>query len=201
MNRRELNRAIFEGTARNVLWQPRLDTWIGHHAAHGTLPERFRGLDAGAIYDSLRCSLRYGEGCGAALEHFQDPDDMEVAEEQRGRNYITTLTIREGSLRTVHRDIWRGAELLNRRIEKYPVATAEDLRVLTGLVERQQFRPDHDAYAELVVTMGDRGEPTVMIGGSGFTELIKSYCGLAGTFYLLADHPYEVEVHLEACER
>jgi hypothetical protein len=45
MTRRELNLAIFEGTASTVLWQPRLETWIDHHLAKGTLPERYRGLD------------------------------------------------------------------------------------------------------------------------------------------------------------
>ena len=57
--RRELNLAIFEGTADGVLWQPRLETWIGHHMAKGTLPERYRHLDSLGIYDALRCSVRY----------------------------------------------------------------------------------------------------------------------------------------------
>ena len=41
----------------------------------------------------------------------------------------------------------------------------------------------------------------MFLSSSGFTELIKSWCGLEGTFYLLHDHPKEVEAHLEACDR
>jgi len=203
MTRRELNLAIFEGTANSVLWQPRLETWIGHHMAKGTLPERFRGLDVLGIYDALRCSVRYG-GSGyymGAIDHYEEPADATRHGEQQGDRYVSTITLPSGSLRTVERDIWRNGELVNRRIEKYPVSSAEDLGVLTELVERQQHRANPKQFSELATHMGERGEPTVGLSSSGFTDLIKSWSGLAGTFYLLADCPDEVEAYLEACDR
>ena len=49
--------------------------------------------------------------------------------------------------------------------------------------------------------MGHRAEPTQFLSSSGFTELIKAHCGLLETYYLLTDHPSEVEAYLEACDR
>ena len=52
-------------------------------------------------------------------------------ERQEGDRYITTLAPPSETIETVHHAIWRGDELLNRRIEKCPVSTPQDLRVIT----------------------------------------------------------------------
>jgi len=49
--------------------------------------------------------------------------------------------------------------------------------------------------------MGIRGEPTVFLNSSGFTDLIKTWTGLPGCYYLLMDAPDVVEAYLEACDR
>ena len=59
MTRKEMNIAIFEGTAEGILWQPRLETWISHHMEREKLPARFRGMNNLEIYDALGCSIRY----------------------------------------------------------------------------------------------------------------------------------------------
>jgi len=199
MTRKELNLAIFEGTADAVLWQPRLETWIGHHQAQGTLPARYKDLDYFGIYDALRCSVRYAAAVG--IEGYNDPNDLEVTEEQAGDQYIVTVRVPEGALRTMHQDVWVDGNLKNRRIHGFPVKTVEDVRVLTSLVERQQFRANVPAFQEAADRMGHRGEPTVFLSSSGFTELIKNHCGLLDTYYLLADHPAAIEAYLEACDR
>ena len=199
MTRRELNLAIYERRADRVLWQPRLETWIGHHAAKGTLPARFRGLDALGIYDALRCSIRYGATAG--IEGYEEPADVVRAEEQQGDRLICSVTTPRGTIRTVHREIRVGEEVVNRRIEHYPVTTPQELQVVTDLVERQQYRANRAAFQQAADRIGHRAEPTVFLNSSGFTELIKNWCGLADTFYLLADHPGAVEAYLEACDR
>ena len=199
MTRKELNLAIFEGTAQAVLWQPRLETWIGHHMEEGTMPDRFRGLDALAIYDALGCSVRYAASAG--LERCEDPADVERTEEQQGNHFIQTVTTPRGALRTIHRDIWSDGKLRNRRIEEYPVRDVADLQVLTDLTEREQFRANLHAFEGAAAKVGHRAEPTVFLSSSGFTELIKHGAGLQNTFYLLHDHPAAVEAYLEACDR
>jgi hypothetical protein len=198
MTRRELNLAIFQGTASSVLWQPRLETWIFHHQAHGTLPDRFKDLDYLGIYDALRCSVRYAASAG--LERFYSPE-VTRTERQEGEHFIVTLKTPKGELSTVHRDIWRDGELLNRRICGFPIKTVEDLEAATDLVERERFHANLEAFREAEQRVGQRGEPTLFLSSSGFTELIKTGAGLPNTIYLFHDHPSRVEAHLEACDR
>ncbi len=199
LTRRELNLATFEGTNDAVLWQPRLETWIHHHRHKGTLPERYRDLDYFGIYDALRCSVRYAASAG--LESYEDPADVVRAEEHDGRYYITTITTPSGTIRTVHQEVHENGEVVNRRICEYPVKTGGDLRVVTDLVEREQARANVEAFQQAADRVGHRAEPTVFFGGSGFTDLVKVWCGLEGTYYLLADDRAAVEEYLEACNR
>ena len=199
MTRRELNLAIFEGTASQVLWQPRLETWIQHHQHRGTLPDRYRDLDYFGIYDALRCSVRYAASAG--LEGYREPDDVTHAAEQQVSRLIETVTTPSGTLTTVHQDIWVNGELANRRIADYPVKTAQGMRVVIDLVEREQYRANVEAFRAAEGQVGHRAEPTVFFGGDGFTDLVKIWCGLEGTCYLLADEPAVVEEYIEACTR
>lgn len=199
MTRQELNLAIFEGTAEAVLWQPRLETWIAHHQENGTMPERYRDLDYLGLYDALRCSVRYAASAG--LEGYREPDDVVRTEEQCDGKFVVTETTPRGTIWTVHQDVWVEGKLKNRRICDFPVKTIEDLRVFTDLVDRQQFRPNLQAFQEAADRVGHRAEPTVFLSSSGFTELIKWGAGLVNTYYLLYDHQKEVETYLEACDR
>jgi len=223
LTRKELNLAIFEGTAEGVLWQPRLETWIAHHQKHGTMPERYRGLGYLEIYDALRCSVRYAASAGiegyessdeggssgaistyapsAGLEGYESPDDIERSEERQGRYLIRRVRTRGGELRTVLQEIWEGEELTNQRIVDFPVKTPADLRVLSEIVRRQHYRANLEKFNEAADRVGHRAEPTVFLNSSGFTELIKNHCGLVNTFYLLHDSPAEVEAYLDACDR
>jgi len=97
--------------------------------------------------------------------------------------------------------VWENGKRTNHRIEKYPVSTLEGLRVATALVDHQQFRANPETHRQAAETVGHRGEPTVFLSSSGFTELVKNWCGLEGTYYLLHDFPAEVETYLEACDR
>ncbi len=199
MTRKELNLAIFEGKADKVLWQPRLETWIHHHRANGTLPDRYKNLDYFGIYDSLRASVRYAASAG--IESYMEPNDVEYRTEQHKDHYIVITKTPSGEIRTVYRDIWENGELKNRRIADFPVKTPQDLRVIIDLVERQQFIANQDAFKNASNAVGHRAEPTIFLSSSGFTELIKNHCGLLNTYYLLYDHRSLVEEYLEACDR
>jgi hypothetical protein len=199
VTRRELNLAIFEGTADAVLWQPRLETWISHHRAEGTFPERFRDLDYFGIYDELRCSVRYAASAG--IEGYEEPGDIARTAEQQGDKYVETITSPSGTITRVYQDIWEDGKLKNRRISGFPVKTADDLCVLIDIVERTQYRANADAFQQAANRMGHRGEPTIFLSSSGFTDMIKHWAGLPETYYLLTDHQGLVEEYLEACDR
>lgn len=199
MTRRELNLAIFEGTADGVLWQPRLETWIGHHMREGTMPARFRGMDALEIYDELGCSVRYAASAG--LNRHEEREDLVRIHEQHPDHSVETVRTPAGEITTVHQEVWEEGERRNRRISSYPVKTAEQLAVATDLVERQSFTADVGEFERAAARVGHRAEPTLFTSSSGFTELIKRWCGLEQTFYLLHDEPAAVERYLEACDR
>ena len=199
MTRKELNLAIFEGTAEGVLWQPRLETWIGHHRSRGTMPDRFRGMGSLEIYDALRCSVRYAASAG--IRRCELRDDVVRIHEQHPDHSVTRVRTPSGEISTVHHEIWEGGRLLNRRIAEYPVKSPRDLDVVVDILERQRFRADPGAHQSAVDTVGHRAEPTVFLSSAGFTELVKTWCGLEGTFYLLHDHPAAVERYLVACDR
>ena len=202
MTRRELNLAIFEGTADAVLWQPRLEEWIRRHEERGTLPHRLRDMSRFEIYDALGCSVRYGGYASTSgLERLEVRDDLVRIEERHPSHTVEIVRTPLGEVRTVFRDIWEDDRRVNHRIEEFPVKTVHDLRVATDLVDRQRFRANPDAFDAATRALGPRGEPTLGLSGSGFTELIKRLCGLPGTYFMLQDHPAEIEAYLEACHR
>lgn len=204
MTPEELNLAIFEGNAESVLWQPRLETWIRHHMERGTLPKRFRNMSNLEIYDALGCSIRYlSDACDSStwIERFEIRDDMVRIEEEHPNHTVLRVRTPLGEIRTIYRDIWQNGRRANHRIEEYPVKTIKDLRVAVDLVNRQRFRANPEAFNGAAKIMGHRGEPTVFLSSSGFTELIKDRCGLVNTYYLLHDHPGEIEAYLDACNR
>lgn len=199
MTRRELNLAIFEGTTDKVLWQPRLETWLRHHREQGTFPQRFRGMTDLEIYDAMGCSVRYAACAG--IETYEEPDDVERSERREGGKLFQTVRTPSGEITTVYDQVWEGDRLTNQRICDFPVKDVQGLRVATDLVERQQFRANHELFTSKAEEVGHRGEPTIFLTSSGYTELIKHYCGLIDTTYLMYDHPVELEAYLEACDR
>ncbi|MBD3183912.1 hypothetical protein GF312_16630 [Candidatus Poribacteria bacterium] len=199
MTRKELNLAIFEGTADKVLWQPRLETWIHHHRANGTLPDRYKDKDYFGIYDALGASIRYAASAG--IQRYEEPADVERSSEQRGKYHITKVRTPSGEIETVHQDIWEEGKLKNRRIVDFPVKTPQGLKVITDLVDRQQFKANQEVFQKAADAVGHRAEPTMFLTSSGFTELIKNHCGLLHTYYLFYDHPKAVDEYMEACYR
>ena len=200
MTRKELNLAIFEGTADAVLWQPRLETWIWHHDHDKTMPPRFAGMSNLDIYDELRCSIRY-EACVGLDIYRENEDEIVRTEERHGDRVHEIVTTPAGSITTIHHEIWEDGELVNRRIEKYPVTTPQDMRVAIDLTERLRCRPNLEKHLAAAERVGHRAEPTMFLTSAGFTVLVKDWCGLENTFYLYADHPQIIEEYLEVCDR
>ena len=164
LTRKELNLAIFEGTTDRVLWQPRLETWINHHRANGTLPERYRDKDYFGIYDALGASVRYAASAG--IEGYEEPGDVERSAKQDGKYYIDTVRTPSGEIHTVNQDVWEGEKLKNRRIVGFPAKTPQDLRVVIDLVDRQHFRANQESFQNAANAMGHRGEPTIFLSSS-----------------------------------
>jgi len=124
VTRKELNLAIFEGTAEKVLWQPRLETWIGHHLSQGTMPERFRGMSSLEIYDALRCSVRYAASAG--VERYEVRDDLIRIHEQHHAHSVEVVRTPVGEIRTVHQELRDEGRLKDDRRWKVGVPPASN---------------------------------------------------------------------------
>jgi len=156
-------------------------------------------MDALEIYDALRCSPRYAASAG--LDWSLVRDDLVRITEEHPNHTVERIRTPLGELTTVYRDVWVDGKRVNHRIEEFPVKTVDDLRVATDLIDRQMCRANLEAFRRAEKAVGHRAEPTLFTTSSGFTDLIKFWAGLPGTYYLLADHPAEVEAFLEACDR
>jgi len=199
MTRKELNLAIFEGTTDKVLWQPRIEMWIHERRRTDTMPGRFEGLDDFGIYDALRCSPRYNVASG--LESWREEEFVRRTEEIDHQHVVSILETPWGELRTVTKRVWEGDQIVNERIEEFPVNTAADLAALTQMTETVQFKINPEVFLESEKKQGDRAASTIMCHSDGYTELIKGWSGLINASYLWADCPKQVDAYIDACHR
>ena len=197
MTRKELNLAIFQGTTDKVLWQPRLEMWIDHRRNTDTMPDRFKGMDNFGIYDELRCSPRYNVHSG--LSSWREEEFGRRTEEIDHNHVAGILETPWGELRTVTKRVWESDQVVNERIEEFPVSTAEGLLILTKMAETVQFKIDPNAFTESEAEQGDRAASSIICQSDAYTDLIKSYSGLINASYLLADCPKEMDAYIEVC--
>ena len=197
MTRKELNLAIFEGTTDRVLWQPRLEMWIDAHRADDTLPAHLKGLDRFGIYDALRCSPRYNVPSG--LSTVDQGDKVWRREEIDHEHRVHIIETPWGELRTIEKLVWEGDQIVNHRIEEFAVSTPEDLRIVTKIIESDEFEIDPAAFLAAEAEQGGRAASSVICHSDGFTDLIKTYSGLLNACFLLADAPKEMDAYIEAC--
>jgi len=176
MTRKELNLAIFEGTTDKVLWQPRLEMWMDQRRAAGTLPDRFKDLDRFGIYDALRCSPRYNVPSG--LSTVDHPGMAWKREEIDHEHVAHIIETPWGELRTIEKLVWEDGEVVNHRIEEFAVSNVDDLKIVTKIIESQEFTIDPGAFLAGEEEQGDRAASSVICHSDGFTDLIKTYSGL-----------------------
>ncbi|MBR4748845.1 MAG: hypothetical protein IK083_04650 [Abditibacteriota bacterium] len=201
MTKKELNLAIFEHKTDKVLWQPRLEEWYFKNKEQGTLPDKYRSCGHLELYDALDCSVRYAASVG--VEYYHDPDaGIQGRDEIKGSQRFVTIDTPAGSLTTVYHLVFDDeGKVTNQRIEDFPVKTPEQLKVVTYLTEHTLVRANKEVFGHYAGLMGDRGEPAIILGSAGYTELIKNWAGLIDASYLTYDYPEAVEEYLEACDR
>jgi len=86
--------------------------------------------------------------------------------------------------------VWRGSHPV-----KYYVETLEELRLYRAMWEGARYvaRDDSAAFAALDAEIGDDGVITRFWGPSTIPRLLETDIGIAGFYYLLHDHPREME--------
>ena len=79
---------------------------------------------------------------------------------------------------------------------KHPVSTYEELKIFHSAVEHLDPEPpaiSYDAFLDIDASIGDDGIATASLSNTPLMYLIEMAWGLESTYYLLQDHPDEVE--------
>ncbi len=79
---------------------------------------------------------------------------------------------------------------------KYLVTNAEEMRIFHLAIDHfrdQTFSPDATIFQRITAELGNEGVATASLMNSPFMYLIEMAWGLENTYYLLKDHPAEVE--------
>jgi SAM-dependent methyltransferase len=185
--------ATFKGKECDVIpWFADLTYWYNAELYHGTLPQKYRGLEGTVdLYKDL--------GCGGH-EHLLDLPckvtytDVEIVVTEEGDNRITEWHTPIGTLRQTNTF---SARSYSSAIVDYPVKTVEDLKILRFILENQKVTPDYSRQEEMIAAWGGYGAASSLPPRTPFANLLVGWSGVLHTTYLLADDPMAVEETLE----
>lgn len=200
----ELNREIIKGRSKGkVLWQPRIDAWLSDRRFLGTpLPGKYEGCNARELYEKLGCSDRLYQYFNICLESRYDSSvQVEHIPLQNGRtdrDYKTVIHTPVGDLTEIKRGNNSNFGMMP---EKWLVNTVEDLRVLCYVEEATSFSFNLDTYRKSLQQVGHLGLPVMFLPRTNIQKMLIELCGVENTYYLLADHPEEVEHYFKVLSK
>ena len=192
MTFRELNLRIFRRElVDQVLWQPRIEHWYNVNKAEGTLPERYAGMSLLEVFDDLGCSVRPYWAFNDA-QRYEDSETVRHEEIVEGPLSTVTTHTPAGKLVTVHEHT-----SVARHTRKYPVETADDVRVMEWILEHRRAWFDVDTYNNACKSIGDRAAPCIFIPRINIMRIMIEYMGFENGTTALYLYPKEME-HLIA---
>ncbi len=153
-------------------------------------PEELRGNGGIDFYRHLGCDIFLLNGfntpyCFQSPELRWDPS-VGVSERQEDNRYITEWKTPSGTLRAIFE---KGHPV------KYPVDSLEALRVYREMWEGATFLPHDESgvLASIDSFIGNDGVVTRFWGPSTIPRLLEIDMGIENFYYLLHDHPAEVD--------
>lgn len=193
----------FQGTNRNIVWQPRLEHWYNVNRVRGTLPPEYAERSLLEIYRHLGASVRYYYGEGGDIS---SPKTYLVFEYEEGRE---VKEIRENEVIHVYFLSPLG-ELYGRKglgewgcswhYLEHPVKKIEDLEILEDIVTHTHYRFNDDFYREACATLGDLGVIQFYWERSPFQRLFLQYAGIENTITLMYEYPQRLREYLKKAE-
>ena len=183
--RQRLNAILARQPADRLAWTTLVDD-----ATLAGVPPHLRGGGGIAFYRHLGCDILLLNGWNTP-HAFRSPElvwDAAVTVERRqeGDREFTTWRTPQGALTAVHE---RAHPL------KYPVDSLAALRIYRQMWEGARFigHDDRATLAALDGLIGDDGVVTRFWGPSTIPRLLEEEMGTANFYYLLADHPQEMD--------
>lgn len=188
MNFAELNTRIFrKEPVSQVLWQPRLEHWYNVNKREKTLPERYRDMSLLEVFDDLNCSVRPYWAFNSCIQIKDDPSVWQEHETQ-GERDITVTHTPAGDLVSVQK-----RASLSHHPEKYPVVTAEDMKVMEWILTHRTVTFDYEQYRQACVLIGERAAPSIYISRVNVMRLIIEFMGFENGLRALFEMPKETE--------
>ena len=154
------------------------------------LPAEMQGISGIDFYRYVGCDIFLLNGWGVHAGYSSPalvwPEDVTVDSREDDGKRIHELKTSEGVLTTIR----RGAHPV-----KPPVTSLEEVNLYRGIWENTHFaaRDDDQAYKEINALIGEDGITTRFWGPSTIPRLLEYDMGVKNFYYLLQDHPQEVE--------
>lgn len=210
MTLRERIETVFRGgTPDAMAWFGDLTYWHGAHAKLGDLPERWSGARGiGRLhrdyhvgeyvpgYRAYRCFEGERVRCevnGGAASGGEERSSCEVEAGSGVKTCVWTTPVG-----TLTERLEYSAPSMSWGVVEHAVKDVADLRVLRYLMENRRYEACPEEHSRVDRDYGDFGLPIAAVPGSPVTELNKSWAGVMGLCYLMADERGEVEKTLAA---
>jgi len=155
-----------------------------------SLPADMKGMSGIDFYRYIGCDIfllnNWGIQPGFSSPAFTWSEEVTVSSRIDDGKRIQELQTPEGTLRA----IYRGGHPI-----KYPVASKEEVNLYRQMWEDAQFvvRDDNQAHEKINAIIGEDGITTRFWGPSTIPRLLEYDMGVKNFYYLLCDHPREME--------
>lgn len=183
--RERLNAVLRKQPKDRLPWTTLVDD-----ASLALLPQELRGNGGIDFYKHLGCDIFLLNGWNTphtfrSPEH-RWPDEVEISTRQEGDKRTVCWKTPQGVLT----GIWKGHHPV-----KYPVDSLKALHIYRRMWESSSFviQDDADALASLEKLIGEQGVVTRFWGPSTIPRLLQVDMGTENFYYMLADHPAEVD--------
>lgn len=169
-----------------LVWAPNFDWWYGVNAHRGTIPEEYKGLTCNDLIRAVGGTI--WRRCGGLVTQ---RNGIRVEQKTEGGRRITRTTTPVGDLITVHIQAseMSGAWFL----KEHAVKRVEDLRPLLYTIEATTYAHNPAPALEALKAVGEDGVCLTGLGLVPYIQFAKTDVGYENAFYMMADHPQEVD--------
>ena len=194
MTGRERLNAVLRGQPKDRLaWSTLVD-----NATLSLLAEELRGNGGIDFYKHLGCDIFLLNGWNTPFRfrspQLRWPDDVQVSRQQDAGASTVRWKTPKGTLTGIS----RGSHPL-----KYPVDSLDALHIYRQMWEGASFvaHDDTDVLASLDSLIGEYGVVTRFWGPSTIPRLLELDMGIESFYYMMADHPDEVDALIRTIHR
>lgn len=195
----QFNIDVIRGNANGkILWQPRILCWYDDKMFAGEeLPAPYTNMTLPELYRELGCSNRIYDynGCFSVVE------DSSIKRSSRKLSDLETEYIAETPVGTINCILRANTSNYGTYPEKWWVETEEDLKVMTYIVENQQWEWNQEHFDLTYKKWGNLGAPTMFMPRVNIQNLYLDIMGAEEAVFALIDYPETVEEYFDALER